>query len=267
MIMTDSGTKASAFSADTSYVSPPASDAANQVAKPVRYPRELYPEIDSYEDGYLDVGDGHKLYYDVSGNPDGIPAIFLHGGPGGGISPRVRRFFNPAVYKIVIFDQRGSGKSIPNACDDLEASLLGNTTPKLVADIDALRRHLNIDKWGLVLGGSWGSTLALAVSNEFSFFLVLDWVLHQWIAFSCCFSILSLEKPISTLKSTRTRSMPCCCGAFFCLVLTRWITCSRVVVPSVKIRKPGRLIVDTSKILRMTGEESKRTYWERIGIV
>jgi proline iminopeptidase len=159
----------------------------------VRYPRELYPEIDSYEDGYLDVGDGHKLYYDVSGSPDGIPAIFLHGGPGAGISPRVRRFFDPAVYKIVIFDQRGSGKSIPNACDDLEASLLGNTTPKLVADIDALRRHLGIDKWGVVLGGSWGSTLALAVSNVFSFLLVFVWVLHKWIDFSCCYFVSSFE--------------------------------------------------------------------------
>lgn len=160
-------TKASAFSADTSYVSPPASDAANQVANPVQYPRDLYPEIDSYEDGYLDVGDGHRIYYDVSGNPDGIPAVFLHGGPGGGISPRVRRFFDPAIYKIVIFDQRGAGKSIPNACDDLEASLVENTTPKLVADIDLLRQHLGIEKWGLVLGGSWGSTLALAYAQEY----------------------------------------------------------------------------------------------------
>jgi len=165
MTMTDS-TKASALSADTSYVSPPASDAANQVANPVRYPRDLYPEIDSYEDGHIDVGDGHKIYYDISGNPDGIPAIFLHGGPGGGISPRVRRFFDPVKYKIVIFDQRGSGKSIPNACDDLEASLVGNTTPKLVSDIDALRVHLGIDKFGVVLGGSWGSTLALAYAQE-----------------------------------------------------------------------------------------------------
>jgi len=164
--MTES-TKASAFSADTSYVSPPASDAASQVAKPVHYPRDLYPEIDSYEDGYLDVDDGHKIYYDVSGNPDGIPAIFVHGGPGGGISPRVRRFFDPEKYRIVIFDQRGSGKSIPNACDDLEASLVGNTTPKLVSDMDALRSHLGIDKWGVVLGGSWGSTLALAYAQEY----------------------------------------------------------------------------------------------------
>eukprot|EP00578_Thalassiosira_sp_NH16_P016889 CAMPEP_0181120470 /NCGR_PEP_ID=MMETSP1071-20121207/24175_1 /TAXON_ID=35127 /ORGANISM="Thalassiosira sp., Strain NH16" /LENGTH=369 /DNA_ID=CAMNT_0023205131 /DNA_START=173 /DNA_END=1282 /DNA_ORIENTATION=+ len=159
----------SAFSAaiDTSYVSPPASDTANQVANPVTYPRTLYPEIECYQSGHLDVGDGHKLYYDVSGNPSGIPAIFLHGGPGGGISPRVRRFFNPEKYMIVIFDQRGSGKSIPNACDDLEGSLVAQTTQKLVSDIDALRNHLEVDKWGVVLGGSWGSTLALAYAQEY----------------------------------------------------------------------------------------------------
>jgi len=103
----------------------------------------------------------------VSGNPDGIPAVFLHGGPGAGVSPRVRRFFDPAIYKIVIFDQRGSGASIPNASDDLQASLVENTTPKLVDDIDQLRRHLKIDKWGLVLGGSWGSTLALAYAQSY----------------------------------------------------------------------------------------------------
>jgi len=112
------------------------------------------------------VGDGHRLYYDVSGNPDGIPALFLHGGPGAGTSPRVRCFFDPAIYKIVLLDQRGSGKSIPNAADDLQASLVENTTPKLVQDIDLLRRHLRIEKWGVVLGGSWGSTLALAYAQS-----------------------------------------------------------------------------------------------------
>lgn len=167
MTASTTSTKANAFSADTSYVSPPASDAANQVANPVEYPRQLYPEIDSYQDGYLDVGDGHKLYYDVSGNPNGIPAVFLHGGPGGGVSPRVRRFFDPDKYMIVIFDQRGAGKSIPNACDDLEASLVGQNTQKLVADIDALRKHLSVEKWGVVLGGSWGSTLALAYAQQY----------------------------------------------------------------------------------------------------
>jgi len=157
----------SASMANLEYVSPPASDAAGQIANPHTYPRTLYPEIEAIEEGYLDVGDGHQLAYDVSGNPNGIPAIFLHGGPGAGVSPRERRFFDPAVYKIVIFDQRGSGKSIPNASDDLEKSLVGNTTPKLVEDIDKLRRHLKIEKWGLVLGGSWGSTLALAYAETY----------------------------------------------------------------------------------------------------
>ena len=96
---------------------------------------------------------------------DGVPCVFLHGGPGAGVSPRCRRFFDPKFYKIVIFDQRGSGKSIPNAADDIEGSLVENTTPKLVSDIEALREHLGIPKWGVVLGGSWGSTLALAYAQ------------------------------------------------------------------------------------------------------
>mmetsp|Transcript_29102 Transcript_29102/g.38768 ORF Transcript_29102/g.38768 Transcript_29102/m.38768 type:complete len:397 (+) Transcript_29102:1-1191(+) len=168
ILIMSSSTGAKAFSvANLNYVSPPASDAAAQITNPVKYPRDLYPEIEPYEEGMLDVGDGHQLAYDVSGNPNGIPAIFLHGGPGAGVSPRVRRFFDPAIYNIVIFDQRGSGKSIPNASDDLEKSLVENTTPKLVEDIDKLRRHLKIDRWGLVLGGSWGSTLALAYAETY----------------------------------------------------------------------------------------------------
>lgn len=154
-----------AAKADLRYVSPPASDAAKQAQTPATYPRELYPEIDCHASGMLPVGDGHELYYDVSGNPDGIPAIFLHGGPGAGCSPRSRRFFDPKVFKIVIMDQRGSGKSTPNAADDLDKSLVENNTPKLVEDIEKLRVHLSIDKWGLVLGGSWGSTLAIAYSE------------------------------------------------------------------------------------------------------
>jgi proline iminopeptidase len=150
---------------DLRFVAPPASDAANVVAKPIAYPVELYPEIEPYEKGMLDVGDGHKLYYDVSGNPHGVPALFLHGGPGAGCSPRCRRFFDPTFYRIVILDQRGSGKSSPNAADDLAGSLVENTTPKLVGDIETLRAHLGISKWGLVLGGSWGSTLALAYAQ------------------------------------------------------------------------------------------------------
>jgi len=153
--------------ANLAYVSRPASDAANQIQNPVPYPRDLYPEIECWEEGFLDVGDGHRLAYDVSGNTNGIPAVFLHGGPGAGVSPRVRRFFDPEKYKIVIFDQRGSGKSIPNAANDLDGSLVENTTPKLVEDIDKLRRHLKIEKWGLVLGGSWGSTLALAYAETY----------------------------------------------------------------------------------------------------
>ena len=150
---------------DLRFVSQPASDAAKTVTNPVTYPVGLYPEIEPYEHGMLDVSDGHRLYYDVSGNPEGVPAIFLHGGPGAGCSPRCRRFFDPSFYRIVIVDQRGSGKSIPNAADDLEGSLVENTTPKLVSDIEALRAHLGISKWGLVLGGSWGSTLALAYAQ------------------------------------------------------------------------------------------------------
>jgi len=150
---------------DLRFVSEPASDAANAVGSPAKYPVNLYPEIEPYEKGMLDVGDGHKLYYDVSGNPNGVPAVFLHGGPAAGCSPRCRRFYDPAYYKIVIFDQRGSGKSTPNAADDLEGSLVGNTTQKLVGDLEALREHLGISKWGLVLGGSWGSTLALAYAQ------------------------------------------------------------------------------------------------------
>jgi proline iminopeptidase len=106
----------------------------------------------------LPVSDGHRLYYEVSGNPSGQPAIFLHGGPGAGTSPKARGFFDPAHYKIVLFDQRGSGKSEPFA------SLESNTTPHLVADIEALRVFLSIERW-LVFGGSWGSTLALAYSQ------------------------------------------------------------------------------------------------------
>ena len=154
-----------AAKADLRYVSPPASDAAGQVSTPVVYPQSLYPEIEPHDSGRLTVDDGHQLYYDVSGNENGVPCVFLHGGPGAGVSPRCRRFFDPKFYKIVIFDQRGSGKSIPNAADDIEGSLIENTTPKLVSDIEALREHLGVPKWGLVLGGSWGSTLALAYAQ------------------------------------------------------------------------------------------------------
>ena len=120
--------------------------------------RTLYPEFEPYETGMLDVGDGHSLYWELSGNPAGKPVVFLHGGPGGGSSPEHRRQFNPDKYKILVFDQRGCGKSTPYA------SLEANTTWHLVADMELLRRHVGLDRW-LVFGGSWGSTLALAYAE------------------------------------------------------------------------------------------------------
>jgi len=122
--------------------------------------RALYPPISPYRTGYLKVTGGHRLYFEESGNPEGKPAIFLHGGPGGGTEPRMRRFFNPRKYRIVLFDQRGCGRSRPHA------SLSDNTTWHLVADIEALRVHLGVDRW-LVFGGSWGSTLALAYAEKY----------------------------------------------------------------------------------------------------
>ncbi|BAW05473.1 prolyl aminopeptidase [Nocardia seriolae] len=124
--------------------------------------RTLYPPIEPYEKGMLDVGDGQSLYYEVSGNPDGKPAVFLHGGPGGGTSPYHRQFFDPEAYRIVVFDQRGCGRSTPHIADG--ASLEHNTTWHLVADIERLRTHLGVDRW-LVFGGSWGSTLALSYAQ------------------------------------------------------------------------------------------------------
>lgn len=154
------------MAADLRHVSPPASDTAGQAVKPAAvYPTDLYPPIEPFDTGMLTVGSGHSLYYEQCGNPDGVPAVFLHGGPGAGCDERSRRFFDPDFYRIVVFDQRGSGRSDPNAADDLDASLVDNTTPHLVADIETLRQHLAIDKWGLVLGGSWGSTLALAYAQ------------------------------------------------------------------------------------------------------
>jgi proline iminopeptidase len=115
----------------------------------------LFAPIEPYRSGRLAVGAGHDLYWEQCGNPAGRPALFLHGGPGSGCSAAHRRFFDPAHYRIVLFDQRGAGRSTPSA------SLVDNTTPHLVEDIEALRRHLGIERW-LVFGGSWGSTLALA---------------------------------------------------------------------------------------------------------
>ncbi|MBA3526326.1 MAG: prolyl aminopeptidase [Sphingomonas sp.] len=121
--------------------------------------RTLYPPIEPYRSGHLDVGDGHSLYWELSGNPDGKPAVFLHGGPGGGSSPEHRRQFNPDAYNILVFDQRGAGKSTPHA------GLDNNTTWHLVEDIEKLRAEVTkVDKW-LVFGGSWGSTLSLAYAQ------------------------------------------------------------------------------------------------------
>lgn len=114
---------------------------------------------------HLDVGDGHALYVEQSGNPTGTPALFLHGGPGGGCAPRVRGFFDPGHYRIVLFDQRGAGQSIPNVGHDFAAAIHENNTPKLVADIERIREHLGVERWPLVLGGSWGSTLAIAYAQ------------------------------------------------------------------------------------------------------
>jgi proline iminopeptidase len=120
--------------------------------------RELYPPIEPFDSGYLRVGAGHEIYYEQSGSSHGKPALFVHGGPGGGGDANARRFFDPSGYRIVIFDQRGSGRSRPHA------SLEANTTWDLVADIEALRERLGIERW-LVFGGSWGSTLALAYAE------------------------------------------------------------------------------------------------------
>ncbi|KAI0777157.1 proline iminopeptidase [Irpex lacteus] len=120
----------------------------------------MYPPIEPFVKDFLKVSDLHTLYYEISGNPTGTPVVFLHGGPGGGTDPKDRQFFDPSKYKIVLFDQRGSGKSTPSA------SLEENTTWDLVKDIEKLREHLKIDKWH-VFGGSWGSTLSLAYAESY----------------------------------------------------------------------------------------------------
>jgi proline iminopeptidase len=116
--------------------------------------RPLYPHSQPYNFDMLAVDGGHKLYYEQCGNPTGIPVIVLHGGPGGGCSPSMRRFFNPKTYRIILFDQRGCGRSRPHA------SVENNTTQDLIADIERIREKLGISKW-IVFGGSWGATLAL----------------------------------------------------------------------------------------------------------
>ncbi|OBU66362.1 prolyl aminopeptidase [Stenotrophomonas maltophilia] len=120
--------------------------------------RTLYPAITPYDVGTLKVDDRHTLYFEQCGNPDGKPVVMLHGGPGGGCSDKMRQFHDPSRYRIILFDQRGAGRSTPHA------DLVDNTTWDLVADIEKLREHLKVDRWQ-VFGGSWGSTLALAYAE------------------------------------------------------------------------------------------------------
>lgn len=123
----------------------------------------LYPPIEPYDSGTLIVGDGQRIAWEVSGNPEGKPVVFLHGGPGSGVSAWQRQFFDPEKYRIVLFDQRGCGKSTPHASEPV-ADLRFNTTAHLIADIELLRRNFGIAKW-MVFGGSWGSALALAYAQ------------------------------------------------------------------------------------------------------
>jgi proline iminopeptidase len=120
----------------------------------------LFPPITPYSSGYLDLGNGHQMYWEQSGHPEGVPVVLLHGGPGGGTSPIQRRFFDPDYYRIILYDQRGAGRSSPHG------SIEQNTLPLLVDDLETLRHHLKIPAWHL-FGGSWGSTLALAYAASF----------------------------------------------------------------------------------------------------
>ena len=119
----------------------------------------LFPPIEPFSSGMLELEAPHRMYYEQSGNPRGVPVVFLHGGPGAGSSAVHRQFFDPAFYRIVVFDQRGAGRSTPLGC------LENNTTPRLIDDLERLRTHLGIDKW-MVFGGSWGSTLAIAYAEH-----------------------------------------------------------------------------------------------------
>ncbi|XP_064647303.1 probable proline iminopeptidase [Lineus longissimus] len=122
--------------------------------------RSLYPELEPFDSGMLKVSDIHQIYYEQCGKKDGKPALFLHGGPGGGVGMNDRRLFDPEVYRVVLLDQRGAGKSTP------PAELKDNTTWNLVNDIEKLRDHLGIEKWGVVFGGSWGSSLSLIYAQS-----------------------------------------------------------------------------------------------------
>jgi proline iminopeptidase len=126
--------------------------------------RVRYPEIEPFEQGMLAVGDGNRIYWETCGNPAGMPALVLHGGPGSGCSASMRRYFDPQAYRIVLFDQRNCGRSTPHASDPA-VSLDANTTGQLLADIERLREHLGIPRW-LIFGWSWGSVLALAYAER-----------------------------------------------------------------------------------------------------
>lgn len=124
----------------------------------------IYPAVEPYEHGWLDVGDGQRVYWETCGNPQGKAVVVLHGGPGSGCAPWLRRFFDPTAYRIILFDQRGCGRSTP-LVDDPAVDLATNTTPHLLADIERLRAHLGVERW-MVLGGSWGSTLGLTYAEK-----------------------------------------------------------------------------------------------------
>ncbi|WP_342358652.1 prolyl aminopeptidase [Terrarubrum flagellatum] len=124
----------------------------------------LYPPLEPHSHGMLDVGDGHRLYWECCGLPAGKPALVLHGGPGSGASVNARRYFNPELYRIILFDQRGAGRSTPHASEP-DADLSTNTTAHLISDIEKLRDHLGVERW-LLYGSSWGATLAQAYAQR-----------------------------------------------------------------------------------------------------
>ena len=123
----------------------------------------LFPEVEPYCSDLLEVGDGHRIHWDCSGNPSGKAAVYLHGGPGSGCTNAARRYFDPDVYRILLFDQRGCGRSRPLASEP-NVDLRSNTTSSLIADMERLRNHLQIERW-TILGVSWGTTLALAYAQ------------------------------------------------------------------------------------------------------
>jgi proline iminopeptidase len=177
----------------------------------------LFPPVEPYRHGVLKLDDIHTMYWEECGNPDGMPVLFLHGGPGGGLSPKHRRFFDPAHYRIILFDQRGAGKSTP------PGEVRANTTPLLVDDIERLRGLMEVEKW-LIFGGSWGSTLALAYGQAHperclgfilrGIFLCtgeeIDWFLHgmRWFfpeAHAAFVSILQDEERADILNAYAKR--------------------------------------------------------------